>query len=121
MKADRRFHSCLYDEKTNAIFVFGGQSGNNKIATTEQWKLDTSQWESTTSLPEVSWSSAAVASNSMDYIGFVAGGNTDSGTISKVYGLRRSDLVWQVMPQQLQTARTVHSMVNLPLDRIPGC
>ena len=121
MKEDKRTHSCFYDEKTNSVFVFGGYSGSSSSATTEQWKLATNQWESTPNLTEPLWSSAGVVSNSMDYIGFVAGGNTNSGVTNKVIGLRRTDLVWQVMPQQLQTARQAHSMVNQPRDQILGC
>ena len=121
MKQYKRQHSCFYDEKTNSIFTIGGLSGSDKSATTEQWKLDTNHWEPTPSLPEPLWSAAGVASNSMDYIGFVAGGSTNSGGSDKVLGLRRMDLGWQVIPQKLKTARSGHSIVNLPLDQIPGC
>ena len=124
MKEKRIEHSCFYDDHTNSIFVVGGQGGlyNNQLATTEQWQLDTNQWISTPSLPEPLVRSAGVASKSMEYTGFIAGGNSPGHVWNrKVLGLRRRDLVWEVMPQQLQTARMYHSIVNLPYDQIPGC
>ena len=120
MKEKRRYHSCFYDIKSNSVFVIGGWNGT-RLATTEKWNLDTNKWESTPSLPESLYKSAGVASKSMDYIGFVAGGYTNNGNTNKIFGLRRRDLKWEIMPQQLQTARDSHSMVNLPSDQIPGC
>ena len=76
----------------------------------------------TPSLPEPIGRSAGVASKSMEYTGFIAGGNSPGHVWNrKVLGLRRRDLVWEVMPQKLQTARRYHSIVNLPYDQIPGC
>ena len=121
MKEKRNYHSCFYDIKSNSVYVIEGWNGSNRLATTEKWNLDTNQWESTPSLPEPLTYSAGVASKSMDYIGFVAGGNTNSGITNKIFGLRRRDLNWEVMPQRLQTARNSHSMVNLPSDQVPGC
>ena len=111
LKEKRGWHSCFYDIKSNSVFVIGGSNGN-RLSTTEKWNLDTNQWESTPSLPEPLEYSAGVASNSVDYIGFVAGGWTNSGITNKIFGLRRRDLNWEVMPQQLQTARYDHSMVK---------
>ena len=132
MNQKRAYHSCFYDDQTNSIFVVGGQNShphnpNNNIivATTEQWRLDSNQWVSTPSLPEPLNRAAGVASKSMDYIGFVVGGSsggfTDGNITKKVLGLRRRDLEWEVMPQQLKTARIYHSIVSLPFDQIPGC
>ena len=120
MKEQRYLHSCFYDIKSNSVFVIGGWNGN-RLATTEKWNLDTNKWELTPSLPETLDDSAGVSSNSIDYIGFVAGGYTSSGNTNKIFGLRPRDLKWEVMPQQLQTARNGHSMVNLPSDQVPGC
>merc|ERR1712038_295820 len=120
LKEKRGLHSCFYDIKSNSVYVIGGWNGT-RSATTEKWNLDANLWESTPSLPEPLAFSAGVASKSMDYIGFVAGGRTNSGNTNKVFGLRRRDLNWEVMPQQLQTARHHHSMVNLPYDQVPGC
>ena len=128
MKEKRGYHSCFYDIQSNSVFVIGGYTdgyNGNHLATTEKWNLDTNKWESTPSLPEALSFSAGVASKSLDYIGFVAGGKTGGfatgGTTNKIFGLRRRDLNWEVMPQQLQTARYQHSMVNLPSDQVPSC
>ena len=115
----RSSHSCFYDDQTNSVFVVGGYN-DNFLATTEQWNLDTNQWITTPDLPEPLLYSAGVASKSDQFVGFVAGGNNGVAT-NKIHGLRRSDLTWEIMPQQLQTARDFHSMVNLPADQIPGC
>lgn len=121
MNQKRSSHSCFYDDQTNSIFVVGGDYYGNYLPTTEQWRLDTNQWITTPDLPEPLAFSAGVASKSSQFVGFVAGGNTNAGTSNKIYGLRRTDLTWEVMPQQLQTARRSHSMVNVPADQIPGC
>lgn len=120
MKEKRAFHACFHDIESNSVYVIGGSNGR-RLATTEKSNLDTNQWEPAPSLPEPLLSSAGVALKSIDYIGFVTGGYTNSGTTNKVFGLRRSDLNWEVMPQQLQTARSLHSMVNLPSHQVPGC
>ena len=124
MNQKRDSHSCFYDDRTNSIFVVGGSNCastcHNKLATTEQLNLNTNQWISTPDLPEPLWYSAGVASKSDHFVGFVAGGNNGERT-NKIYGLTRSDLTWELMPQKLQTARTLHSMVNVPADQIPGC
>ena len=119
MNEKRAWHSCFYDGQTKSIFVVGGYNGNTS-ATTEQWNLDTYQWISTPDLPEPLVNSAGVASKSSHIVGFLAGGY-NGDTTDKIYGLGRSDLVWVVMPQKLQTARRDHSMINLPADQIPGC
>ena len=79
------------------------------------------RWESTTDLTEPLSSSAAVASNSNDFIGYVAGGWTNNGDTDKIWGLRRTDLNWVEMPKRLQMPRGFHSMVNVVSDEIPGC
>ena len=120
MNQKRDYHSCFYDDQTNSIFIVGGYNGNH-LATTEQWNLDTNQWIMTPDLPEPLSSSAGVASKSGQIIGFIAGGWNNGETTNKIYGLRRSDLTWEIMPQKMQTARKLHSMINLPVDQIPGC
>ena len=120
LKGKRYRHSCFYDYQTNSVFVVGGFNGNY-LATTEQWNLDINQWITTPDLPQPLVYSAGVASKSSQFVGFLAGGWTNAGRTNKVFGLRRNDLVWEVMPQQLKIARYHHSMVNLPYDEIPGC
>ena len=130
MKEKRMVHSCFYDGHTNSIFAVGGKNHEdldsfggavNQLASTEQWKLDTNQWISTPSLPGPLSHSAGVASKSMEYIGFIAGGYTNYNYTKKVLRLRRRNLVWEVAPQQLKKARRDHSIVNLPYDQIHGC
>ena len=63
-----------------------------------------------------------ILNKSKKYIGFVAGGQIESGDpTGKIFGFRRSDLKWEIMPQQLKTARYWHSVVNVNSDQIPGC
>ena len=112
----RIWHSCFYDHQSNSVFVAGGYN----LASTEQWNLDTNQWILTPDLPEPLTNSAEVASQSGQFVGFVAGGYNGDVT-NKIYGLRRSDLTWEIIPQQLQTARYRHSMVNLHSNQVPGC
>ena len=122
MNQKRYGHSCFYDDQTNSVFVVGGYDDNrNILATTEQCNLDTNQWISTPSLPGPLSHSAGVASKSMEYIGFIAGGYTNYNYTKKVLRLRRRNLVWEVAPQQLKKARRDHSIVNLPYDQIHGC
>ena len=78
-------------------------------------------WESTTDLPEPLSYSAAVASNSNVFIGYVAGGYTNNTRTDKIWGLRRTDLNWVEMPKRLQKSRIYHTMVNVASDEIPGC
>ena len=88
--------------------------------------MDHNIWESTTNLPEALFETAAVASKSEKFIGFIAGGFTElkNGTYQptkKIWGMRRKDLAWVEMPQKLKGARNSHSMLNLASSEIPGC
>ena len=121
MKKARNYPSCFYDDQSNSVFVTGGRGSRGQgLATSEKLNLDTYQWESIPSLPQPLYLSDGVASKSIEYIGFVAGGYTDT-TTNKVLGLRRRDLMWEVMPKQLQKARRSYSMVNVASDEVPGC
>ena len=107
----------------NTVFVIGGEDENLKsLKSTEKLKMNEQlSWESTTDLPEPLSSSAAVASNSNQFIGYVAGGNTNNGRTDKIWGLRRTDLNWVEMPKRLQKTNYGHSMVNIASEEIPGC
>ena len=106
--------SCLYDDKSNSIFVIGGWGENGRMKSTEKLRINENMsWETTTDLPESLVYSAAVASNSNKYIGFVTGGYTSYGLTDKVWGLRRTDIEWVEMPKRLQKSRRGHTMVNV--------
>ena len=114
LKEKRVFHSCLYDHKTRSVFVIGGVSENGILKSTE--KLNTQQklfWEQTTDLPAPLFRSAAIASNSIDFIGYIAGGDGNNGKTDKVWGLRQADTKWEEMRTRLQIPREAHTMVNV--------
>ena len=123
LREKRSYHSCFYDAKWKTVFVIGGKDENwKRLKSTEKLKINEQlSWESTTDLTEPLSSSAAVASNSNQFIGYVAGGNTNNGRTDKIWGLRRTDLNWVEMPKRLQKSRWDHSMVNIASDKIPGC
>ena len=90
--------------------------------------MDNNIWESTTNLPEALFDSAAVASKSEQFIGFIAGGLREKNDGEKIYratekiwGMRRKDLAWVEMPQKLKGTRHSHSMLNLASGEVPGC
>ena len=92
------------------------------LKSTEKLNLNENlNWKSTTDLPEPLSSSAGVASNSNELIGYVAGGETKNKNPDKIWGLRRTDLNWVEMPKRLQKSRYSHTMVNVADDEIPGC
>ena len=125
----RSWHSCLYDEKTNSIFIMGGVDKNYRIMkSTEKLNLDNNMiWTSRIPLRDLHESlyySAAVASNSTEFIGYVAGGKTGfggSGGTDKVWGLRRIGLTWEEIPIRLQTPRFSHTIVNLASNEKMYC
>ena len=124
MNENRASHSCFYDKLSNSVFIVGGYSGSRilssrHVATTEKWNLSNNKWEPASNLTDALLASAAVASKSRDYIGFVAGGISDEGAASKVWGLRRSDEQWIQMEQSLIVGRHSHSMVNIAANEIP--
>ena len=67
--------------------------------------------------------SAAVASKSREYIGFVAGGlsGNEMEERNEIWGLKRNNHKWIEMSQRLNTGRKMHSMVNLDSDELPEC
>ena len=105
------------------MFTFGGWSGSGlllsrQLATTEKWNLSNNKWEPASNLTGTLVGSAAAASKSRDYIGFVAGGILDERVTSKVFGIRRSDEQWIQMEQRLNVGRQSHSMVNIAANKI---
>ena len=121
LKQKRYLHSCFFDEQSNHVFVIGGGYNGRRLKSTEKLRIGNSIWESTTDLLEPLSRSAAVASDSNAFIGYVAGGYINNVKTDKVWGLRRTDLHWVEMPKRLQIPRGYHSMVNVVSDEIPGC
>ena len=99
----------------------GGYYGG-LLDTTEKWTIGTNAWEASSVLPVKIYFSAAVSSNSQEYVGYMAGGDTNNGYTDKVYALRRRDERWiQLESKSLQQRRRSHSLVNLGPSEIPGC
>ena len=93
------------------------------LDTTEKWTTGTNAWEASSVLPEKIWYSEAVSSNSQEYVGYMAGGYTNTdGYTNKIYALRRRDEQWiQLESKSLQQRRWGHTLVNLGPSEIPGC
>jgi len=119
----RSAHACLVDEETRTIHVIGGYDENyNRLKSTEKWVFGRDSWVSGASLPEPVRSSAAVKSNTEETIGYLVAGYTKNGATSKVWSLRRRDMMWiEDGSKRLQTPREDHTVVNIPGDQIPGC
>ena len=100
----------------------GGYDGAY-LDTTEKWTIGTNVWEASSVLPEKISYSAAVSSNSQEYVGYMAGGWTNKHiNTDKVYALRRRDEQWiQFESKFLQQRRGYHSLVNLGPHEVPGC
>ena len=148
LKQKRILHSCFYNEHENTIYAVSGQEHWASISlagylnTTEKWNFDRNEWEPSSVFPVAVAGSAAVASQSVNFIGFVTGGWGDIPKMmeddyyhddddwktwhyenqKKVWGLRRTDLLWISMPQSLSLGRYHHSIVNVAGTwEIPGC
>jgi len=118
----REGHACLVEEEKTAIHIMGGYDGNELLKSTEKWIFGSDSWISGTSLPEAVIFSAAVNSNSEETIGYLVAGRTENGATSKVWSLRRRDMMWiEEDSKQLKTPRGLHTVVNIPGDQIPGC
>ena len=100
-----------------------GGSNGALLDTTEKWTIGTNAWEASSVLPEKIEESAAVSSNSQEYVGYMAGGLTNHhGNTNKIYALRRRDEQWiQLESKSLQLRRRGHSLVNLGPYEVPGC
>jgi len=118
----RRSHACLVDEEKRTIHIMGGYDGNELLKSTEKWIFGSDSWISGPSLPEAVRFSAAVNSNSEETIGYLVAGDTYNGATSKVWSLRRRDMKWiEDGSKRLKTPRHGHTVVNIPMDKIPGC
>merc|ERR1712060_826248 len=122
MNEYREGHSCFQDLQTNSIYAVGGSGEKlTPLASTEKLNMTSYTWEYASDFPLTIQYSAAVASKSKKYIGFIAGGESEKGPTNKIWGLRRNDHKWIEMSQTLQTERDRHSMVNLDMTDMPEC
>merc|ERR1712038_485217 len=119
----RYYHACLVDEDTRTVHIVGGHNHQyERLKSTEKWIYGTDSWISGADLPETVVGSAAVTSNSEETIGYLVAGDTDNGATSKVWSLRRRDMMWiEDGTKKLQIPRGRHTVVNVPGDQIPGC
>ena len=102
--------------------MIGGDGDNGFLKSTEKWTFGTDAWVSGANLPETVQYSAAVNSNSEETIGYLVAGRTRNGATSKVWSLRRRDMKWiEDGSKRLKTPRHGHTVVNIPMDKIPGC
>ena len=115
-------HACLVDRETGYLYVIGGagESGGS-LKTTEKWDFGAGSWLPSVSLPEALKRSSAVTSNSMEYVGYLTGGQINGVTTSKLWALRRRDMSWIELPKTLKTPRRFHTTINIPSNEIPGC
>ena len=117
----RSKHSCFYDQKTNSILVMGGQNVQGFLDSTEIWTIgtDTFKISSSSTLPKAITHSASVPSNSEEYVGYIAGG---FGAYKDILGLKRVGMNWvELESKSLYQYRGQHSLLNIPLESIPGC
>ena len=121
----RRLHACMVDPKTGTIHVMGGNDSkkSNIFNSTETLKKGSKKWEMGPNLKQSVYRSAAVSSRSVEYVGYLIGGETYDGNIyspAKTLGLRRRDMEWIEMSKQLKIPRKQCSVVNVQLGEI-GC
>ena len=123
----RHEHACMVDPKTETIHVMGGKEhgGIGGLRSTETLKKGSKNWDMGAKLKEGLASSAAVSSNSNDYVGYLVGGRKwddtyGSVTTPHVWGLQRSKMEWIEMSINLKIPRFSHSVVNVKSSDI-GC
>ena len=126
MSRTRDSYSCFYDQATNSVFALGGHRPDGVLKSTEKWIIGADSWEMASDLPDYAKHTAAVSSNSNEYVGYMVGGVTTSNNqvyTSKVWALKRSDMQWvQLESKSLQNKRRTHSLVNIgSTSAIPGC
>ena len=113
----RHQHACMVDRKTETIHVMGGYF----LDSTETLDVANKKWILGPKLKVPLMDSAAVSSNSNDYVGYLVGGYTDDfATTSRIWGLQRSRMEWIEMSNNLKIPRFLHSVVNVKSTDI-GC
>ena len=124
MTQKRSEHACFVDEKTSTIHVMGGYYGE-PLKSTESWTFGTDSWisDESSELPIRLSSASAVSANSNEYVGYIAGGETDNSIqLPSVWALRRDDMKWiRLTSKTLEHSRAYSTLLNLQGDQIPGC
>ena len=125
MNSNRYRHACMADVETSTVYVMGGRLKEPSEATssTESLKLNENTWNVGRNLLQPLTFSAAVASRCSQFVGYLAGGSSQSRAHdNSIWALRRSDKRWvQFYQPRLHTQRSRHSLVNVLSNEIPGC
>ena len=114
MVQDRFYHECaIMDELgTKKIYVVGGFYQSS----IEIMELSNTEWKlSAAKLPIPLFAYQIVASNSLNYLFFLIGGDKRNDPQSQIYGLEKSNLEWKEVGN-LQTKRYLHTTVNVDFD-----
>ena len=114
----------MVDQKTSTIHIMGGWGRYGpRLSSTETLTYFNKTWEisSGSNLPVTLVWSAASASKSNDIIGYIIGGSDGHDIIPRIWTLQRKDKQWVEIKRRLQTARWIHSIVNVRSNEIPGC
>ena len=119
MKTKRSGHACFTDKASPSIYIAGGEDDQGvELSSTEKWTLDEYAWQSSANLPEAIYWSAAVSSNTEEFIGYMAGG---FNARNKIYGLRRREMEWIKLSKTMKIGRHDYSILNIPANQILGC
>ena len=125
MNTKRWRHACFADEATSSIFVIGGYDDLwNELNSTEKWTFGQNSWEPSANLPVAIEQSSAVSSDTDEFIGYMAGGNTGTHPDIRtkyIYGLRRREKTWIKLNKTMKMGRRRHSLFNIPANQVLGC
>ena len=118
----KRFaHACFTDKASSSIYIAG--SHGTQRDSTEKWTLTESEnaWQPSANLPEAIYWSAAVSSNTDEFIGYIAGGYSWTRWTKNIYGLKRRQEEWITLNKTMKIERYGHSILNIPANQILGC
>ena len=121
MNKKRWAHSCFQDTESSTIYIAGGEDDQgNSLSSTEKWTLEENSWKPSANLPEAIYGSSAVSSNGNKYVGYLAGGWPRKFS-KDIFGLRRRDMKWIKMNNTMKIGRSLHSLLNIPANKVLGC
>ena len=119
---ERSHFACMVDQYTETIHVMGGWDGSSDMYSTETLKKGSEKWEMCSSVKELIDRPRAVSSRSVEYVGYLVGGQAPNSkgeyVPAKTWGLRRHDMEWIELSKHLKTPRERHSIVNVKLGEI---